>query len=74
MPVVQMTRHSDLAIGEVAAGVDEDDVGLGGVDQGGGLGRQDANMVRQQPERRNDLGAGRQGVRQQQQMGHRRSG
>jgi hypothetical protein len=31
-------------------------------------------MVREEPERRNDLGAGRQGVRQQQQMGHRRSG
>ena len=30
---------------ELAAGVDDDDVGLGGVDQGGGLRGQDANMV-----------------------------
>ena len=60
----------DSLDGELAAGVDDDHVGLRCVDEGAGLRGEDANMVRQEPERRNDLGGGRQGVRQQQQVGH----
>jgi hypothetical protein len=53
-----------LGHGELAPGVDEDGVGRRCVHQGGRLGGKDANMVTQQAQRRDHLGAGRQGVRQ----------
>ena len=55
---------------QLAARVDEDDVAGGGVDERGGLGRQDPHLVAEQTEGRQDLGAGSQRVGQQQQVDH----
>ena len=68
------TRQSDLRHGQLAAGVHEHDVGGRGVDEGGGLGGQDAHLVAEQTQRWQHLGAGRQGVGQQQQVGHTKAG
>ena len=59
-----------LGLGEFAAGVDEDEVRLRSIHQRAGLGREDANMVTQQAQRGEHLSAGRQGVRQQQDVCH----
>ena len=47
-------------MGQVAAAVDEHDVGRGRVDQRGGLGGGDPDLVEQQPERGQHLGGGLQ--------------
>ena len=70
MPVARSTRHSDRATREVAPGVEQDGVAGRGVHQRGRLGGEDAHVVGQQAQCRQHLGAGRQGVRQQQQTGH----
>ena len=61
---------NDRNLRELAAGIDEDGVGPRGVDEGGRLRREDANMVTQQAQCRQHLGARRQGVGQQQEVGH----
>ena len=50
--------------------IDEDDVAVGRVDEGGRLGGQDAHRVAQQPEGRQHLGARGERVGEQQQSGH----
>ena len=55
---------------QVAAAVDEDDVGRRGVEQGGDLGGRDADLVLEQAERGEDLGRGREVVGEQQQGAH----
>jgi hypothetical protein len=55
---------------ELAASVDEDDVGRRGLDQGGGLGGQHAHLVPEQAEGGQDLGAGGEVVGQEQQTRH----
>ena len=57
--------------GEVLAPVDEDEVGLGRVEQRAALGRDDLHGVRQQREPGEHLGGGLQGAREQQQCAHR---
>jgi len=59
-----------LGVQDLAAGIDEDDVGGRGVDQGGWFGGQDPHVVGQQGQGRQHLGAGRRGVGQQQEHGH----
>ena len=59
-----------LGLRQLAAGVDEDDLAGGGVDQRGGLGRQDPHLVAEQAQSRQDLGAGGQRVGQQQEVDH----
>ena len=56
---------------ERGARVDEDDVDGGGVDDRRCLGGQRAHLVPEQPQGRQDLGARRQVVREEQESGHR---
>jgi hypothetical protein len=57
---------------EVAARVEHHDVGIGRVDERRRLDGQDPDAVRQEPERREDLGRATGGGREQQQICHRR--
>ena len=59
-----------LGLRQLGAGVDEDDLASGCVDQRRGLGRQDPHLVAEQAQSRQDLGAGSQRVGQQQEVDH----
>ena len=57
-------------MGELLAAVDEDEVGVGGVEQGAALGGQDLDLVAEQGQPGQHLGGGLERVGQQQQGAH----
>ena len=71
-PVVRIRRHRSRACGELLAAVDEDQVDLGGLEQGAALGGEDLDLVAEQREPGQHLGGGLEGAGQQQQLAHRR--
>ena len=60
-------------VGEVLAAVDEDQVGVGRLEQGAALGGQDLDLVAEQGEAGEHLGRGLEGAGQQQQGAHGRA-
>ena len=69
-PVVRSRRHRRAGGHQVAAGVDQQGVVRRGLEQRGGLGRGDADRVRQQSQSRHDGGRRGESTSQHEQRGH----
>ena len=69
-PVVRISRQRSRAWRELLAAVDEDQVGLGSVEERASLGREDLHLVAQQRQAGEHLGGGLQRAGQQQQCAH----
>ena len=70
VPVVRISRHRSRACGELLAAVDEQQVGVGGLEQRAALGGQDLDLVAEQGEAGQHLGRRLEGAGQQQQGAH----